>query len=259
METLRDTWLIFRRALQHTLRNPVWVVIGLVQPILYLALFGPLLKPITGLKPTTGAPGFPPGDAWQVFVPGLLVQLGLFATAFVGFGLIAEWRMGVVERMRVTPVSRLALLLGRVLRDVVVLVVQAVLLLAVGAAFGLRAPLLGMAIGLGLVLVMSAGVASMSYALGLLTKDEDAFAPLLNFVSVPVLLLSGILLPMSLAPGWLDLLSRLNPLRYVVDALREAFLGRYATPTVATGAAVAAATAVTCAAIGARTFRRENA
>src|SRR3954454_14331628 len=111
METVRDTLLIFRRQLRLTLRNPVWVVIGLIQPFLYLAFFGPLLKNVAG------APGFPEGSAWQVFVPGLLVQLGLFGTALVGFGIIAEYRAGVIERMRVTPVSRLALLLGRVLRD----------------------------------------------------------------------------------------------------------------------------------------------
>src|ERR1700735_4180972 len=98
METARDTFLIFRRQMRQSLRNPVWVIIGLTQPILYLALFGPLLTHLTS------APGFQPGNAWQVYVPGLLVQLGLFGSAFVGFSIIAEWRMGVIERMRVTPV-----------------------------------------------------------------------------------------------------------------------------------------------------------
>jgi ABC-2 type transport system permease protein len=156
MRTLHDTLLIFRRQMRLSLRNPMWVVIGLTQPILYLAFFGPLL---TGL---TGAPGFPAGNAWQVYVPGLLVQLGLFGTAFVGFGIIAEWRMGVVERMRVTPVSRLALLLGRVLRDVVVLLVQSVALVLAGVAFGLRAPLVGVLIGLGFVVLLAVSAASLS-------------------------------------------------------------------------------------------------
>jgi ABC-2 type transport system permease protein len=253
METVRDTLLIFRRQLRLTLRNPVWVVIGLIQPFLYLAFFGPLLKNIAG------APGFPEGSAWQVFVPGLLVQLGLFGTAFVGFGIIAEYRAGVIERMRVTPVSRLALLLGRVLRDVVMLLVQAIVLILAGVAFGLRAPVVGVVIGLGFVLLLAISVASLSYAAGLITKNEDAFAPLLNMITVPVLLLSGILLPMSLAPGWLDVLSRLNPLRYVVEAMRDVFLGRYLTATVAEGIAVAVALAAVSVALGTRTFRKENA
>jgi hypothetical protein len=83
-------------------RNPVWIAIGVVQPLLYLILFTPLLKSIASM------PGFPPGGAYNVFVPGLLIQLGLFGGAGVGFALIAELRAGVVERMRVTPVSRVA-------------------------------------------------------------------------------------------------------------------------------------------------------
>jgi ABC-2 type transport system permease protein len=253
MKTLRDTLLIFRRHMRQSLRNPVWVMIGLFQPVLYLGLFGPLLTGIAGTK------GFPPGDAWQVFVPGLLVQLGLFGTAFVGFGIIAEWRMGVIERMRVTPVSRLALLLGRVLRDVVVLVVQSVLLVVVAVAFGLRAPLLGVLIGLGFVVLLAVSAASLSYAAGLATKSEDAFAPLLNVITVPLLLLSGILLPMSLAPEWLNVVSGLNPLRYVVEAMRAVFLGDYLTGTVLVGVLMAIALAVASVAVSAWTFGRENA
>ena len=123
MTTLVQIWLIFQRAMRQSLRNPVWVIIGIVQPVLYLTLFGPLLQPLVA-----ATPGFPPGDAYQVLVPALLVQLGMFGSLFAGFSLIQEYRTGVVERMRVTPVSRTALLLGRSMRDVVVLVVQGILL-----------------------------------------------------------------------------------------------------------------------------------
>ena len=68
MRTLRDTWLIFERSMTLTLRNPVWLIMGLMQPILYLLLFGPLLKNIASM------PGFPPGGAFNVFVPGILVM-----------------------------------------------------------------------------------------------------------------------------------------------------------------------------------------
>jgi ABC-2 type transport system permease protein len=87
-----------------------------MQPILYIVLFGPLLEPLAGQLGSA--------NAYQIFVPGILVQLGIFGALFVGFGLIAEWRAGVIESQRVTPASRTALLLGRVLRDVVVLLVQ---------------------------------------------------------------------------------------------------------------------------------------
>ena len=163
---LRDTGTVFWRAMRLSLRNPAWLVIMMMQPILYIVLFGPLLEPISG---QLGAE-----NAYQFFVPGILVQLGIFGSLFVGFGLIAEYRAGVIESQRVTPASRTALLLGRVLRDVVVLVVQGILLILVSLLFGLRAPFLGIVLTLLLIALLGAAFASVSYALALTLKSEDA-------------------------------------------------------------------------------------
>lgn len=247
-----DVFQIFWRALRQDLRSPAWVVIGLTQPVLYLLLFAPLLAPLTV------APGFPPGSHLQVFVPALLVQQGLFGSLFVGFGLLAELRNGVLERLRVTPVSRTALLLGRVLRDVVVLLVQAGVLLAGAALLGLRAPLLGVAVGVVLVAVLGAALSAVSYALALRVRSEEAFAPLLNTVTMPVLLLSGILLPMTLAPAWLQTVAAANPFSHVVNAARAAFAGDLGS-AVLVGAAVAGVLAVLAGVWGVRTFHREAA
>lgn len=251
---LRDTILVFNRAMKLSLRNPAWVIIGLMQPILYLVMFGPLLEPLGNM------PGFPSGSAFQVFVPGILVQLGLFGAAFVGFGIIAEWRSGVIERMRVTPMSRTALLLGRVLRDAVVLVVQAVILVLTAVVFfDLRAPLDGVLLGLVLVGVLGITMASISYGVALSLKSEDAFAPLLNSVMMPVMLLSGIMLPMSLGPDWLYNLSRINPMSYIVDGARAAFRGDFGAQAFTVGAIVSVVLAALGVGLGGRIFRRENA
>jgi ABC-2 type transport system permease protein len=254
MTFARETWIVFTRAMRLGFREPVWLFIALSQPILYLALFGPLLE-----KVVQSTPDLPPGDAWQVFVPGLLVQLGLFGTVFVGFGLVAEYRAGVIERMRVTPASRAALLLGRVLRDVVVLVVQATVLILVSVPFGLRAPVGGVLVALVLVAALGAAFSSLSYAAALVLKTEDALASVLNSLSVPVLLLSGILLPMTLAPGWLQAVSDANPLKHVVDAVRSLFQGDVATSATGWGVASAVALVAVGLVVGTRTFRRESA
>ncbi|MFC5185598.1 ABC transporter permease [Actinomadura harenae] len=253
VRTLRDTRLIFLRYVRQALRNKVGVVFGLVQPLLYLVLFGPLLSKVGGVQ---GAGG---GNTWRAFVPGILVQLALFGAGFVGFGLIADLRSGVVERLRVTPVSRLALLLGRVLRDTLMLVVQAVMLLAASVALGLRAPLWGIVVGLVFVALLALSIASLSYVLAMVTRVEDAFAPLLSTVTLPLMLLSGIILPMSMAPGWLDAVSRFTPFRYVVDAARAAFRGDFSSAPVLEGAGVTVALAVVSVALGAHRFRKENA
>lgn len=255
MSFARDTLLIFRRQIKLSLRNPAWVIIGLIQPILYLAFFGPLLS-----KVAAGAvAGFPRGNAYSFFVPGLLIQLGLFGAAFVGFTIIADWRYGVIERLRVTPVSRLAILAGRVLRDVVTLLVQGIVLVLAGVAFGMRAPLGGILVSLWFIGVVAISLSAISYTVGLLTKSEDVLAPAINMVVVPLMLLSGIMLPMTLGPGWLQGIARATPFRYIIDAMRGAFAGHYLTAIMLEGVLVAAGLAVACLWIAGRTFVRENA
>jgi ABC-2 type transport system permease protein len=243
--------VVFQRQLRLALRNPAWVVIGLLQPILYLTLFGPLLKPLASQLGTV--------NAYTLFVPGLLVQLGLFGALFAGFGLIGEYRDGVIEAERVTPASRTALLLGRVLRDVLQLLVQGVILILLGLAFGLDASVPGMLLGLVLVVLVGAACSSASYALALTTKSEDALAPILNMVTMPVLLLSGILLPMTLGPGWLQTLSDVLPTKHIVDAVRAVFRGDFWTPATLWGSVWAVVLAGAGLWVGTRTFRKQNA
>lgn len=250
---LRDAMIMFRYHMRLSLREPVWIVILLVQPVLYLALFGPLLEPIA-----KGA-GFPDGDPWLVFVPGLLVQLALFGTGFVGFELIADLRNGTLERMRVTPASRLGMMLGRVARDVVILVVQAIVLTIVAVPFGLRVPVLGVIIMLGIVIMLGIALSSFSYASALWLKREESLAPFLNLFSIPVLLLSGILLPMTLAPTWLLRLSQINPLSHVVAGSRAAFRTAYTDASLLVGLGCAAGLAVLGLWVVERAFRRESA
>jgi ABC-2 type transport system permease protein len=252
MRVLRDTWLIFRRSMVLTLRQPVWMIFGLIMPVLYLVLFGPLLE--SSVK-AAGAGT----NAYNWFIPGLLIQTALFGSAFVGFGLIAELRYGVVERMRVTPMSRFAMLLGRSLRDVVILVAQAALMMVLAIPFGLSIDLAGAAITLALLALIGLVMAPLSYTAGLILKSEDALAPLVQGIALPLLLLSGILLPMALAPDWLKFLSTLNPLTHAADAARALFNGDWGNPEVTFGVGLTTVLAVFAVWIASRAFGRANA
>ena len=249
MRTVRDTWLIYRRSLVLTIRQPVWIVFGIMYPVLYLVLFGPLLN---GAVSQAGA-GV---NAYNWFVPGLLIQVALFGTAFGGFGLIAELRYGVIERMRVTPMSRTAMLLGRSLRDVTILLAQALIMIALAIPFGLHIDPVGVVVTLGLLALVGLVVAPLSYAAALKLKSEDAFAPLVQGIVMPLLLLSGILLPMALAPQWLQTLSNINPLTHAVDAARALFNSDWGNPEIAIGVAISGILAVVAVWVAARTFSR---
>jgi ABC-2 type transport system permease protein len=234
------------------LRNPVWVIFGLTQPIIYLVLFGPLLKGVTG-------GGLGGDNSWRIFVPGLLMQLAIFGAGFAGFGIIQELREGVIDRQRVTPARRLSLILGRTLSNTVTIGVQAVVLVVVAIPFGLDPSWDGVAASVVLICVLAIGISAASYAMGLILKDEDAFAPFIQGVSLPLLLLSGVLLPMSLAPAWLETASKVNPLTHVVDGTRSLFRGDFGDGDVLLGTVIAIALSALLAWWGARIFQRQSA
>lgn len=217
MKFVRDTWLIFQRQMQLLIRQPVWVFVGVFQPVMYLLLFAPLLKP--ALNAPTNA------DAYRTFVPGLLVLLAIFGGLFQGFGLIAELRAGVIERSRVTPVSRLALLLGRSLRDVVSLIVQAIIITLLALPFGLSVFIGHLLLAYLLLALIALMTSALSYGVALVVKSEDALAPIMNTLAQPLLLLSGILLPLTLAPGWLQGIADWNPFAWAVTGARALFNG----------------------------------
>jgi ABC-2 type transport system permease protein len=253
MRTIRDTWLIFERSITLSLRNPVWVILGVMQPILYLLLFGPLLSNIARM------PGFPPGGAFNVFVPGILVMTALFGAAFVGFGLCDEMREGVVERMRVTPMSRVAMLMGRSLRDVVLLLAQALILVVLAIPFGLEINLGGVAVAFAMLALIGLMMSPISYTLALVLKSEDSLAPVVNGMSLPLLLLSGVMLPMSLAPDWLQTVAKLNPMYHAVAAIRLLFNASYGDSEIVVGLVLLVVLAVATIALGARSFSRAAA
>jgi len=250
MKLLRDTWLVFGRYFGIFIHNPIWVALGVLQPCLYLILFAPLLNPIAQMR------GFPPGGAYNVFVPGLLVQLGMFGAAGVGFSLISELRQGVIERLRVTPVSRVALLLGRALRDMFSIVLQSLILILIALPFGLSIHPVGVVVVLALIGLIGLLTASIGYAVALAVKSEDSYAPIVFTSALPILLLSGVLLPMSIAPQWLQDIAAVNPLLYAVDAARHIFLGNLSDPSVPKGVIILAILSGIAVVIGARQFGR---
>jgi ABC-2 type transport system permease protein len=226
---------------------------GILQPVLYLLLFGPLLTNIAQM------PGFPPGGAFNVFVPGILVMTALFGAAFVGFGLCDEMREGVVERMLVTPTSRVAMLMGRSLRDVTLLLAQALILVGLAIPFGLEINLGGMAVAFAMLALIGLMMSPVSYVLALVLKSEDSLAPVVNGLTLPLLLLSGVMLPMSLAPDWLQTVAKFNPLYHAVAAIRALFNANYGDGEIVVGLVVLVVLAVATIALGARTFSRAAA
>lgn len=246
MQTLTDSAVIFTRQLRPLLRSPMTLVFGVLSPLVYLGLFGPLLGTL---------PGAQGESSWEWFVPGILVLLAMFTCLYAGFAIFGELRSGAHERMLATPIRRTALLLGRVGTDVAVLLLQALLILGVMLPVGLRVDAWGTLLGLLLLLVLGVGLSALSYALAITVQQEYAFAPLLGAVTLPLLLLGGVLLPMDMAPDWLYVLSRVNPITHVVEAERALLAGSLTDASVPLGFACAVGLAVLALVWGARLLR----
>lgn len=126
-------------------------------------------------------------------------------------------------------------------------------------AMGLRAPLPGVLIGFAFVGLLTVSLASLSYALAMKVGTPQEFGPVINSLTMPSMLLSGLMLPMTLGPGWLDVLSHLTPFRYLVDAVRDAYVGSYATAHMLYGVLVSLGFAAVSVTVGTRVFRRAGA
>jgi ABC-2 type transport system permease protein len=251
MTAIAHTGIVLSRQLRPLARDPFVLIFGVLQPLVFLALYGPLLAAM---------PGAGGASPWQWFVPGIIVMVSLFGTSVAGSYLLEEIRVGAFERFLVTPLDRRSLLVGRALKEVVPLTLQALLIIVLVTPFGFRVEPAGIVLGLLLLAVFGVGLGALSHSLAMSVRHQEyLFWLVQQTLLFPMLLLSGILLPMELAPDWLYALSRLNPLTYVVEAERALFAGDLANPSVAVGAAVAIAVAVVGLVVGTRLVRRSAA
>lgn len=236
------------RELRPAVRDPFTVVFSLVQPLVFLSLFGPLLAGITG-QPTE--------VALQSFVPGILVMTCFIGTSMTGSNLLGEISTGSHERLLVTPLSRTSLLVGRALKEIAPVLLQSLIVLAAVLPFGFDLHPGGAVLGLALAAVFSIGIGALSYALALAVRSNDwAFWLVQQTMMFPLLLLAGVLLPLETGPAWLRAVSTLNPLRYLVDAERALFDGRVLDPAVASGVVASLVTVALGLLVGTRTMRR---
>jgi len=247
---IHDTRLVLHRELRPLLSEPFSVLFSLVQPLFFLALFGPLLVSVSGLGEAASL---------QWFVPGILVMSALFGASTTGANLSQEIHTGSHERMLVTPLSRPALLMGRALKEIVPVFAQAALIVAVVVPFGFDPSPAGL-IGLVILAAFGVGLGSLSYALALAVKEQDwIFWTVQQTLLFPLMLLSGMLLPLDDGPGWLRVMADFNPLKHVVDAERTLFAGTVGDPTVLYGALAALGVAAVGLWVGIRGMRRAAA
>lgn len=248
---LHDTGAVFTREFLVILRDPFTLIFSLLQPLVFLGLFGPLLDGMLAGQDIDGA------SALQWFLPGVLVMIAIFGTGMVGGNLLYELMTGAYERILATPLYRSSILTGRALKEFAPLVAQALLITIVAIPFGLDFYPLHVLVGLLILGIFGIGLGSLSYALGLASKSREwLFWGVQQSLIFPLLMLAGMMLPLESGPEWMQALSKVNPLTYIVDAERALFTGTLWDATVAWGLVAAIGTAAVGLWVGITTVKK---
>ena len=251
MKLARDTWLTLEYEAGQLVHSPVAIAISLMQPVTYLLLFTPFLKSVMGASSY--------GDAYAIYVPLLFAAMGIFSGMFAGFALLAAMRQGVIARFRVTPLSRVGLLLGRELVFVLLVGFQAVVITVVALIFGLRVPPANFLLALIVLAMMVLLGVSISFALALFMPNETALANLTNGVAQPLSLLAGVLIPLSVAPLWVRDVALWNPFAWAANGMRAIFQGHIGAQVVWEASLILAGLAAVAVVLSSRLFTREIA
>ncbi|MEE2031688.1 ABC transporter permease [Rhodococcus chondri] len=244
-----DTSAVFVREILLLLRDPMTLIFSLLQPLVFLALFGPLLTGALGQGSTA--------ETLQWFVPGVIVMISLFGTSMTGSNLLYELMTGSYERILATPLSRSSLLVGRALKEFAPLVVQGLLIVVLCVPFGFILHPLHLLAGLVVLGIFGIGVGALSCALALAAQNREwLFWTVQQTVLFPLLILSGMMLPLDTGPGWMRTVALFNPLTYIVDLERALLGGSFTDPDVLQGVAAAVATCAVGLVVGIRRTRR---
>jgi ABC-2 type transport system permease protein len=206
------------RGLRALLRQPVYVAITLVQPMIWLLLFGQLFRRVVDL------PGFGGSSYITYLTPGVVVMTALFASGWSGMGFIQDMERGVMDRLLVSPVRRGAMMIGSLAYQAAVTTIQSVIILVVGVLMGARyaGGLVGLLVVVACAVLVSASFASLSNALALLLRTQEALIGVANFLVLPLTFLSSSMIASSLSPSWIRTVATYNPIDWAVVASREA-------------------------------------
>jgi ABC-2 type transport system permease protein len=221
MTAVAQSLYMTQRHTRALLRQPWFVAMTLVQPVVWLFLFGQLFKSVTEI------PGFAGGATYlDYLMPGVVIMTALFSSGWSGMGTIDDIDRGVLDRYLVGPTDRSAIIVGRVVHEAVSLVIQ--VLVIGGLALLLGARFEGGPVGFGVLLLaailLAFTFASLSNAFALVLRQRESVIGVNQFMVLPLTFLSAAFMPLELVPDWIATFARCNPVNWAIEAGREALL-----------------------------------
>jgi len=230
---LADTWHLFLKYTKITLRMPMWTLFTLIQPLLWLIIFTQLFKNFVQ-APADG------GSYIDFFVPGVLVMTALFGSSWSGVSLLREITAGSVDKMLVSPVSRVAIVLSRVMHSAVQVVLQTLIIMLVAWAFGAKLNLdpINLFLAMVSIFLLGVGLAALSNGFAIILQREEPLVMIGNLMTLPLMFLSTAMVPKPFMPGWIETIALINPITYAVESVRAVLVGTPDIGSYSSGAAI---------------------
>ncbi|MEM2874814.1 MAG: ABC transporter permease [Candidatus Hadarchaeales archaeon] len=231
---LHGTWALTVRELKKWLKDPIILFMTIIQPVLWMGLLGKAMN-IGAIFSTQNLPPglaeqimrgtFGTADYFSFMAIGMISFTVMFTTMFSGMSIVWDRRLGFLNKVLSTPVSRGAIIFSKVLNSSFRAMFQATLILIIAFLLGLQlGPTFGPLNILGLyaaVFLLSVGLSSLFIALALRSTRQETQMAVVNLINLPLMFASNVFFPASMMPGWLQAIANVNPVSYLTDALRQ--------------------------------------
>ncbi len=254
---MREAWYVCERELRHFIRMRVQIISSIITPIVWLVFFGYSMNMMSSglggintlsliiggerslflymlvsslnLSPLQSliAQNYLGVSYLDFFYSGVIGVTVMFACIFSGLSIIWDKRFGFFNKLLVAPIPRLSIMLGKTMYATIRGMIQGAIILGLSFLVGarIRTGIIGVALALFFMLLLSLGFGSFSMSLGVKLADQEALFGIINMITLPLFISSGAFMPVETMPGWLQVIAYGNPLTYLVDALRLCLLG----------------------------------
>lgn len=249
-----DTYTIFWREMKRYRKSRSGILIRLIQPAIWIIVIG---NTFASTKPLIQSVGFS-GSYIEFMAPGVIMLTAIFTSIFGGVNTLWDRRYGFMNKALTSPISRSSIALGKMLAISLISALQSSLILGIALALGVNVTNLIMVIPImAIVIAFSLGFSGISVIVAATSKSQETFWGVINFLGMPLFMLSPALFPLELLPPWLAFVAKLNPVTYSVLLIRQMMTGTAQAFSIALDVAVICGFVVAMVAIASYVFTRE--
>lgn len=222
LEDLGAIFILWLRDIKRYWYDKPRIVASLGQPLLFLFVLGSALSP--SFKGPSGL------NFTEFIFPGIIGMTILFTSVFSGMSIVWDREFGFLKEVMVAPVSRWAISIGKAFGGASVALIQGVIMLTLSLLIGVKFSIAGLLVSIMIMFLIAFAMSSLGIMIAARIKEMEGFQVIVNFLVMPIFFLSGALFPLDRLPGWLTVLTRIDPLTYGVDLLRGSMIGIHAFP-----------------------------